>query len=318
MERTLRRHKCKGHPKKPVTLSDVITAYENQSFMLNYGLNLRKTERFYINTVQGESFAFTLFASYQVIKMIESHIPPENRHYSMDGTFAVTPLKCFYQLLIIHIEYGKSVSFNFIWLYGWLDRWLDGCFHTILILYYYFVIQVFPVFYVLMTGKTADEYMAVLKYIEDYIFKLKPAKFMADFESGIRKAIRDFYPNVALHGCWYHYCAAIRRKILKLGLYDLIKCDTNARSIYKKFLSLPLLPSNKIIEGLELIVQETRNVRLQKEFSPFLRYFKSFWLKLVCYHYFIALIDTITQIYFSIHPSIHSSSHHSTRRIPSR
>lgn len=114
MERTLRRYKNNERPRKPETLSDVIEAYEDQAIMWKYGLNLRQTERFYITTVQEESFAFTLFASIQVMSLIESHIPPENRNYSMDGTFDMTPLKCFYQLLMIHIEFGKSVSFNLI------------------------------------------------------------------------------------------------------------------------------------------------------------------------------------------------------------
>lgn len=114
MERTLRRHKNKVHPRKPEILSDVVKAYDDQTIMFNYGLNLRKTDRFYINTVYGESFEFTLFASFQIIRLIEDHIAPENRHYSMDGTFDMTPLKCFHQLLIIHIEYGKSVSLHLI------------------------------------------------------------------------------------------------------------------------------------------------------------------------------------------------------------
>lgn len=141
MERTLRRHKNKVHPRKPETLSDVVKAYDDQTIMLNYGLNLRKTDRFYINTVYGESFEFTLFASFQIIRLIEDHIPPENRHYSMDGTFDMTPLKCFYQLLIIHIEYGKSVSLYLIilnrmmlnadsnvgWMDVWMYVWMFGC-----------------------------------------------------------------------------------------------------------------------------------------------------------------------------------------------
>lgn len=81
--------------------------------MYEYGLNLRKTERFYISTIQKDSFAFTLFASFQVMSLIENHIPPQCRNYAMDGTFAMTPLKGFYQLLIIHVEYGKSVGFPF-------------------------------------------------------------------------------------------------------------------------------------------------------------------------------------------------------------
>lgn len=113
---------------------------------------------------------------------------------------------------------------------------------------------------------------------------------MTDFEASMRKAIIKCYPNVALHGCWFHYCAAIRRKALSLGLYDLLKNNWNARSIYRKLKSWPLLPSSKTVEGFELIEEETRNVGLHKDFETFLIYFKNYWLKLV---YFIHL---------SIHP----------------
>lgn len=79
--------------------------------MLEYGLNLRKTKRFYINTVVHEKVSFSLFASYDIISLTEDYIPPEKRYYSVDGTFDMTPLKSFYQLLTIHIEYEKIVSF---------------------------------------------------------------------------------------------------------------------------------------------------------------------------------------------------------------
>lgn len=70
MERNLRRHKNKKHPKKPYSLEGVIKAFENQKIMMNYGLNLRKTERFYINTIQRESFAFTIFASFEKLSLM--------------------------------------------------------------------------------------------------------------------------------------------------------------------------------------------------------------------------------------------------------
>lgn len=149
-----------------------------------------------------------------------------------------------------------------------------------------------------MTRHTAEAYLAVLKYIEDNIFKLKPDKFMTDFEAGMRKAIREFYPNVALHGCWYHYCAALRRNALRLGLYDLLKNDWNARRSYRKLLNLPLLPFNKFIEGFKHIEQETRNFKLHKEFKKFFTYFKNYWLKLVYNH-----------VLFSIYPAIHTTIH---------
>lgn len=132
-----------------------------------------------------------------------------------------------------------------------------------------------------MTRNTTKAYKLVIQYIEDNIFKLRPAKFITDFEAPMRKAIKECYPGVELHGCWYHYCAAIRRKVVSLGLYDLVKNDWNARSIYRKLKSWPLLPSNRTIEGFKIIEEETRNFGLHKDFKAFFTYFKGFWLQLV-------------------------------------
>lgn len=110
MERTIRRRKNNLKPKQVEGIENIAEAYEDQLTMFNHGLNLRKTERFYINTIQCESFSFTIFASMQIISMIRTHILPENRYYLLDGTFDMVPMKQLYQFLIIHIQYGKSVS----------------------------------------------------------------------------------------------------------------------------------------------------------------------------------------------------------------
>ncbi|XP_055307943.1 uncharacterized protein LOC129572060 [Sitodiplosis mosellana] len=247
IERTLRRRKNEPHPKRPKEISDIINAYKKQVNMIEYGLNLRKTKRLYINTVEHEQFSFTLFASLETVSLIENHIPPEKRNYSVDGTFDVTPMSCFHQLLTIHIEYDTIV---------------------------------YPVFFVLMTRATAIAYKAVFRYIEDNIFELKPARFMADFEAAMRKAIADFYPHTEINGCWYHFCAAVRRKTLSFGLHNLIKNSFGAWSVYKKLLCLPLLPASKIVKGFNIVVQQSTDFGVLDEFEELFAYFQNFWLHL--------------------------------------
>lgn len=60
MEQNLRRLKNTPHPKKPKTVADVSNIFNNPSVISQYGLNLRRTERFYITTVEEEAYAFTL------------------------------------------------------------------------------------------------------------------------------------------------------------------------------------------------------------------------------------------------------------------
>lgn len=77
-----------------------------------------------------------------------------------------------------------------------------------------------------MTKRTKKAYRKVLKYIEENIFQLKPAKMMTDFEKALRKAIKQTYQNVALHGCWFHFDQAIVRLVL-ITLFNFYKEKIN-------------------------------------------------------------------------------------------
>lgn len=115
MERNLRRICNEGNSnisKHPKSFDDISREFENAVIMDQNGLNLRKTERFYVNTVQKNLYSFTLFASREIIKMIEQHVP-EKRRYLMDGTFSVRPAGFSEQLLIIYIEYKNDVSVTY-------------------------------------------------------------------------------------------------------------------------------------------------------------------------------------------------------------
>lgn len=133
-----------------------------------------------------------------------------------------------------------------------------------------------------MSGKDAELYKEVFDYIEEKVFALNPASFMTDFEAGMRKAIVEKWKNAKLHGCWYHYCAAVRRRIGSLHLFRLLAENDDAMEIYRQLLSLPLLPAEMIEEGYISIKKLAREKRLFKEFRDFFTYFEGFWMQLVC------------------------------------
>lgn len=114
MERHLRRLKGNKYPGKPTNSSQIKQYYEDENTRAVFGFNLSKTHPFYIETVEFELYeqnlSFTLFASHQIISFIETHIPPDQRRYLIDGTFDVCPT-VYYQLLIITIEFKNDVGF---------------------------------------------------------------------------------------------------------------------------------------------------------------------------------------------------------------
>lgn len=78
-------------------------------------------------------------------------------------------------------------------------------------------LQTIPVFYILMSNRLTECYSAVFNFIETNVFKLEPTEFITDFEPSMRKAINTVYPGIALRGCWFHYCRAIKKMAIKLG-----------------------------------------------------------------------------------------------------
>ena len=66
---------------------------------------------FYKASIQEEGFSFCIFVSEKIIGLMNENILPSNRQLLLDGTFAVTPIGCFNQLLVIYIQYFDKVSY---------------------------------------------------------------------------------------------------------------------------------------------------------------------------------------------------------------
>lgn len=139
-----------------------------------------------------------------------------------------------------------------------------------------------PCFFVIMTRKTTECYSHVFRFIEEKaFFKLEPTEIITDFELGMRKAIRECYPAATLHGCWYHYNAALRKKMLQNGLHRLMEENPEAQMIKKMMMALPLLPSKHFEAGYSFIKQFADVANLFKQFEGFFAYFDDFWVNQV-------------------------------------
>lgn len=145
------------------------------------------------------------------------------------------------------------------------------------------ILQIFPIFFALMTHKSAECYTDLFKYIENHVFQLQPAQVMTDWESALRLAINNVYPSTDIKGCWFHYCSAIRRKAEKVVKdFHLLKTDKNAYEIYRQLLSIPLLPSEYIEDGYHAVKHKARFDGLFEKFKALFEYYEEQWLKVVC------------------------------------
>lgn len=129
-----------------------------------------------------------------------------------------------------------------------------------------------------MTRRTTEIYKEVFRFIEKKIFKLRPAAFITDFEAAMRKAIRRCYRKAILRGCWYHYSAAIRKKMVKLHLLGLIKHSDKARTIKVMMQGLPLLPPGSFMDGYRHVKHLAHEWKLFTKFKKFFSYYERFWI----------------------------------------
>lgn len=111
VERELYRLRDKEYPERPQTHEDIKVTLNDPKIFEDYGKTLNKQKPFYISSVVNKKYAFHMFASYAVMDLIKTHIPPKDRNYLMDGTFKIIP-RGLNQLLIISIEYKNDVSLS--------------------------------------------------------------------------------------------------------------------------------------------------------------------------------------------------------------
>ncbi|KAL5015425.1 hypothetical protein ScPMuIL_009695 [Solemya velum] len=69
---------------------------------------------------------------------------------------------------------------------------------------------------------------------------------VCDFEAAIWGAVKEVFPSVTIHGCTFHWCQAVYRKISELGLQTAYKEKGPVFRLLKKLLALPYLPRRHI------------------------------------------------------------------------
>lgn len=135
-----------------------------------------------------------------------------------------------------------------------------------------------------MNSKSETCYASLFNYIEENIITLKCKSFMTDYEIAMRNALQKLHSDVEKNQCWFHYCQALKRNASKIQeFYKLIKTNSIARKTFNKFLALPLLPQNYIIDGFNILLSEINVQNMHNQFLKFTKYFEKQWLKKVTF-----------------------------------
>jgi hypothetical protein len=76
------------------------------------------------------------------------------------------------------------------------------------------------------------------------------------------------------HGCFFHYCQALYKKIQSLGLSTAYLDDEDIRLACRSAMALALLPVEHVEEAFQLLKENS-----PEEMVEFFEYYQKQWLK---------------------------------------
>lgn len=133
-----------------------------------------------------------------------------------------------------------------------------------------------------MTRRTIEAYVAALKYVHLNLIALNGSGIIIDFESAMRASLKIVVPDLKIYGCWFHHVQALRRMMASMkDLFELLRTNREAKTIFRKIQCLALLPSNTILRAYVWCLREALEVQQFLEFAPFLEYYKTQWIERV-------------------------------------
>ena len=163
-----------------------------------------------------------VFASTTTLKALAS-----SEKWHGDGTFKTSP-KLFYQNYILFARYNKF--------------------------------RVLPCVYAFLTSKDSDDYRLLFSCIKEACEKLNiainPKSILIDFEAAVQKAAKLEFPGIKVKGCFFHFCQAIYKKLVELGLKTLYSTNSDVKMWVEKLMALSLVPLDQIEDGLEYLLDE--------------------------------------------------------------
>lgn len=118
-----------------------------------------------------------------------------------------------------------------------------------------------PLCFFLMSGKALLDYQACFSRMKQLVAN-EPVEFLLDFEAAAWQALSLVYPAASLHGCFFHFCQAVFRRIQAVGLQQVYCTDAPTRLACRMLLSVPCLPPGEMEEGVRVSLQNIAEQRV--------------------------------------------------------
>ena len=105
-----------------------------------------------------------------------------------------------------------------------------------------------PLMFVLMSRKSKDDYIAILRHIKDALPIISVTTVVMDFEAAVWNAFRSVFDPISIRGCSFHWSQALWRRIQDEGLAPTYRQRKNTSKYLRELMCLPFLPAEEIVQ----------------------------------------------------------------------
>ncbi|KRY55030.1 hypothetical protein T03_12819 [Trichinella britovi] len=165
------------------------------------------------------------------------------RTWGIDGTFKVVP-QWYQQLFTIHAFVASKLV---------------------------------PAVYCLCTGKDIGTYGYIFQALIDKAavleVDLNPDTIICDFETALIPAIRGYFPNTRVQGCYFYFCQTVHRRVGELGLKTRYRTEEQTKRKIRILLATAFLPVPQVDTGVSLLEAGTTGT-----LAALFQYFRQEWM----------------------------------------
>ncbi len=101
----------------------------------------------------------------------------------------------------------------------------------------------------------------------------QPKIFVHDFEKAALNAIKSVFPEVQIHGCYFHFAQNLWKNMQNKNLSKKYLNNSITRLSFKKLKALCFLPTTEVIQAFKLIEKSSA-----PDFQPMIGYFEKWYI----------------------------------------
>lgn len=145
----------------------------------------------------------------------------------------------------------------------------------------------YPILFALVNRKSQALFRKIFKYLRDVLAPLlRPNEIITDFEASLYYALTETYVDSHLGGSVFYFAQNLYKKICALNMSHDLETNSFFRNIYHMLLMLPLLPVNTILDGLNNIETQAKDMGLETLTRPIFEHIRTQWIANVTPEFF--------------------------------